>query len=85
MRIGSTIFLIVVGAILAFAIDPTLVTFVDLKLVGYILIVAGVIGLVISLIMAAPRRQHRITESRSAVDPGTGEAVTRNETRDTGI
>ncbi|HEY8296042.1 MAG TPA: DUF6458 family protein, partial [Micrococcaceae bacterium] len=61
MRIGSSIFLIAVGAILAFAISPDLVSFIDLRLVGYILIIVGVLGLIISLVMAAPSRRRRVT------------------------
>ena len=85
MRIGSSIFLIAVGAILAFAISPGLVSFIDLHLVGYILMIVGVLGLIVSLVMAAPTRRRRITEGRSTVDPATGERFTRRETRDTDI
>ncbi|RJT80077.1 hypothetical protein D6T63_09395 [Arthrobacter cheniae] len=84
MRIGSSIFLIALGAILAFAVQAQ-VSFVDITLVGYILMVVGVIGLIASLILAAPRRQARVSESRSVVDPNTGETITRRESRDTGL
>jgi hypothetical protein len=84
MRIGSSIFLIALGAILAFAIQAQ-VSFVDITLVGYILMAVGVVGLIASLLLAAPRRQNRVSESRSLVDPATGETVTRRETRDTGL
>ncbi|MCU1633210.1 MAG: hypothetical protein JWM61_1862 [Micrococcaceae bacterium] len=84
MRIGSSIFLIALGAILAFAVQAQ-VSFVDITLVGYILMAVGVIGLIASLILAAPRRQARVSESRSVVDPNTGETITRRESRDTGL
>lgn len=84
MRIGSSIVLIALGAILAFAVADG-VDFVDLPLVGYILMGVGVLGLIISLVMNAPRSQRRVSESRSIQDPNTGETVTRNETRDGGI
>ncbi|WP_026551822.1 DUF6458 family protein [Arthrobacter sp. H20] len=84
MRIGSSIVLIALGAILAFAVADV-VDFIDLTLVGYILMGVGVLGLVISLVMNAPRSQRRVSESRSIQDPNTGETVTRNETRDGGI
>ncbi|KQO03045.1 MULTISPECIES: DUF6458 family protein [Arthrobacter] len=84
MRIGSSIFLIALGAILAFAVQVQ-VSFVDLALVGYILMAVGVIGLIASLVLAAPRRQARVSESRSVVDPNTGETITRRESRDTGL
>lgn len=84
MRIGSSIFFIALGAILAFAIQAE-VNFVDITLVGYILMAVGVIGLIASLLLAAPRRQNRVSESRSVVDPTTGETITRNEVRDSGL
>lgn len=84
MRIGSSIVLIAIGAILAFAVADV-IDFVDLRLVGYILMGVGVLGLVISLVMNAPRSQKRVSESRSVQDPNTGEQITRNETRDGGI
>ncbi|MBG6184324.1 hypothetical protein IWX75_002868 [Arthrobacter sp. CAN_A6] len=85
MRIGFSAFLIAVGAILTFAINLDTVSVVNLDMVGWILMGVGLIGLIASVAMAAPRRQHRITESRSVVDPNTGEAVTRNETRDSAL
>ncbi|NUP58775.1 MAG: hypothetical protein HOQ06_04795 [Pseudarthrobacter sp.] len=81
MRIGSSIFLIALGAILAWAVAPGLIPFIDQQLVGYILMAVGVIGLIASLILASPSRR-RISESRSAIDPNTGERITRHETRD---
>lgn len=66
MRIGSSIFLIALGAILAFAIQAQ-VSFVDITLVGYILMAVGVIGLIASLLLAAPRRR----------EPGVGVAIPR--------
>jgi hypothetical protein len=84
MRIGSSIFLIALGAILAFAVQDV-VDFVDLTMIGYILMVVGVIGLIVSLILAVPRNRHRVSESRSVQDPNTGETVRRDETRDGGL
>lgn len=83
MRIGSSIGLIVLGAILAFAVAAS-VPGVDLTVIGYILMAAGVIGLILSVVVYGPRSTHRVSESRSAIDPATGEAVTRNETRGAG-
>jgi len=48
MGIGTSIFLIAVGAILRYAVNVT-VEGVEIDTVGLILIVVGVIGLVISL------------------------------------
>jgi hypothetical protein len=85
MRIGSAIFLIALGAILAWAITPGLIPYVDQTLIGYILMAVGVIGLVVSLVMASPGRRGRVSETRSVVDPNTGERITRNESRDNGL
>ncbi|HVT78009.1 MAG TPA: DUF6458 family protein [Acidimicrobiales bacterium] len=49
MGIGTSIFLIAVGAILRFAVDVTTKGF-DLHMVGDILMIVGVIGALLSLI-----------------------------------
>ncbi|MET3950941.1 DUF6458 family protein [Arthrobacter sp. UYEF36] len=87
MRIGSSIFLIALGAILAWAITPGLIPNVDQTMIGYILMAVGVIGLIASLVLAAPgrSRSRRVSETRSVVDPNTGETITRNESRDAGL
>jgi low affinity Fe/Cu permease len=85
MRIGSSIFLIAIGAILAWAITPGLVPYVDQTLIGYILMAVGVIGLIASLVLASPGRTRRVSETRSVVDPNTGERIVRNESQDGGI
>jgi hypothetical protein len=48
MTIGSSLFLIAVGAILKFAVTAS-VAGVDLQVVGVILIVVGLVGLVLGL------------------------------------
>jgi len=57
MGIGTSLFLIAVGAILRYAVHAS-VSGVSLHVVGLILIVVGVVGLVLSLIwlMSARRR-----------------------------
>lgn len=54
MGIGGGIFLIVVGAILAFAVTDVLEG-VDLVMVGYICMAAGVLTLIIAMIVNAQR------------------------------
>jgi hypothetical protein len=49
MRLGSSLFLIAVGAILYFAVTATLAG-IDIQTVGLIFMVIGAIGLVLSLI-----------------------------------
>lgn len=85
MRIGSSIALIAIGAILAFAVRGVVVDFIDLTMVGYILLGLGVLGLIISLILTATGADKHVTHSRSTVDPRTGERITRNERRDSGF
>lgn len=48
MSIGGSIFLIAVGAILRYAVTAS-VSGIELQTVGLILMIAGIIGLVISL------------------------------------
>jgi phosphate/sulfate permease len=79
MRIGSSIALIAIGAILAFAIAPGVIPFVDQVLIGYILMVVGVIGLIVSLIMASSERR-RVVEHR-----GPDTAVEHRDRRNGGI
>ena len=55
MGIGTSIFLIAVGAILKFAVT-THVSGVSLATVGTILIIVGIVGLLISLFMLAAWR-----------------------------
>jgi predicted membrane channel-forming protein YqfA (hemolysin III family) len=49
MSVGASIFLLVVGAILTFAVNVTAEGF-NINTVGIILMVAGVIGLLLSLL-----------------------------------
>jgi uncharacterized protein DUF6458 len=55
MGIGVSIFLIAVGAILAFAVN-TSVSGLDIAVVGYILMIVGVIGLIMTAFIWGPRR-----------------------------
>jgi hydrogenase-4 membrane subunit HyfE len=55
MTIGSSIFLIAVGAILAFAVNAT-VAGISIQTAGLILMIAGAIGLLIGLFMMTNRR-----------------------------
>jgi hypothetical protein len=51
MRIGTSLVLIAIGAILTFAVNVTAEGF-NINTVGVILMIVGAVGLVISLIMA---------------------------------
>lgn len=85
MKIGSSVALIVLGAILSFAVNATIFPYFDLTMIGYILMAAGVVGLIASLVVSAPRRTRRVTETREVVDPATGERIVRNESRDSAL
>ncbi|MHB1171456.1 MAG: DUF6458 family protein [Lacisediminihabitans sp.] len=79
MGIGTGIFLFVVGAVLAFAINIQ-VTWINLDLVGYLLMGAGIVVFVISLVLVLKKRSSLIT-TRTAVDPTNGEQVVQHETK----
>jgi len=79
MSLGAGIFLLAVGAILAFAVDAQ-IPGVDLTVIGYILMAAGAFGVILGIVLMLRRRQSSTT-TRSAVDPASGEQVTRRETR----
>ncbi|PKQ19062.1 MAG: hypothetical protein CVT68_00440 [Actinobacteria bacterium HGW-Actinobacteria-8] len=76
MGIGINIFLIALGAVLTFAVDATLAG-LDIKVVGVILMVAGAVGLILTLLVFAPRRRHTVTQTtRSpAVEPPAGSST----------
>ena len=59
MGIGTSILLIAVGAILKYAVTAS-VSGIELQTVGVILMVAGIIGLVLSLIWTAMARDRGV-------------------------
>ncbi|WP_022917517.1 DUF6458 family protein [Ruania albidiflava] len=60
MGVGGGIFLIVVGAILSFAVKDSW-DVVDLTVVGYICMAAGVLAIILALVINAQRsRTHHI-------------------------
>ncbi|NUL47658.1 hypothetical protein F7P69_21000 [Cellulosimicrobium funkei] len=83
MRFGSAIALMALGAILSFAVQDSIAGF-DLTVAGYILIAAGALLFIVSLIQmgAANSANRRVSESRTVQDPHSGESVRRQETRD---
>ncbi|MFS0735155.1 DUF6458 family protein [Microbacterium sp. 1P10UB] len=83
MGIGSGIALIVIGAILAFAVNVDLGGYVDIHLIGYILMAAGAVVFLLSLIFVL-RRRSTVSTSHTAVDPANGQSVTTRRTTDNG-
>lgn len=68
MYFGGSIFLLAVGAILAFAVRDS-ISGVDLVQVGYILMGAGALGIVLSLVMSGQRRERPVVERRDPPPP----------------
>jgi len=82
VSIGTGIVLFVIGAILAFAVNVQ-VSWIDLHLVGYILMGAGVIVFLIGIVLLVRKRstvattrtvdstgREQVTQQRSESDPG---------------
>ncbi len=65
MRIGASLFLIAVGAILKFAVTKR-VNGIDLSTVGVILLVIGIIGLLVEMFVWSNRRRTTVVTR----DPG---------------
>lgn len=76
MSLGTGIVLFVIGAILAFAVHVQ-VAWVNLTVVGYILMVAGAVGIILGIILITTRRRSTVVH-RNYVDPNTGERVHRS-------
>jgi hypothetical protein len=83
MGIGFSIFLLAVGAILTFAVHAT-VAGIDIRVVGVILMAAGALGLVLTMVVFTPRRNRSVTATRTVdgtPSPAVGQRVTEQETR----
>lgn len=72
MGIGVSVFLIAVGAILTFAVHAS-VTGIGLHTVGIILMIAGALGLLVTLTIFAPRRRATVVDDRAVAGPLGGE------------
>ena len=84
MGIGGSIFLLAVGAILAFAVNAD-ISGLDINIIGWILMAAGLIGLVITLWFWNSRRRTVVTQQTAgpvAGAPYPGQQV-RSEYRET--
>jgi uncharacterized membrane protein HdeD (DUF308 family) len=80
MYIGLGIFLLVLGAILYFAVSAS-VAGISLSMIGLILMIGGVLAIILSFLMQANRRKDTgYTATReSHVDPNTGSRVDRTD------
>ena len=74
MRIGASLVLIALGAILKFAVTKS-VNGIDLETVGVILMVVGAVGLLITLVLMTTRRRTDVIHRESGttvVSPRNG-------------
>ncbi|HTL40245.1 MAG TPA: DUF6458 family protein [Pseudolysinimonas sp.] len=78
MSIGTGVVLFVIGAILTFALNFE-TGWVNLDLIGIILMVAGAVTFIVGLVLMT-RRRSAVTTSRTGVDPASGERVTQRAT-----
>jgi Domain of unknown function (DUF6458) len=62
MRLGTSIVLLALGAILAFAVQLS-VRGLDVQVVGWILMAAGALGVVLELAVWSPRRRRVVTST----------------------
>lgn len=72
MGIGGGIFLIVAGAILAFGLGPDTWEVFNIQIIGYILIAAGVLALILTFVLQNQRRRtshSQYIEHRDVDDP----------------
>jgi hypothetical protein len=80
MTIGSGIGLMILGAILAFGIEPDAIGGINLQFIGYILMLGGLVGLIIGIGLMSrrtgPRRTSR-TEVTEQNATGTGTETVR--------
>ena len=75
MRLGTSIVLLALGAILTFALNVS-VSGVNLHVVGWILMLAGALGIVLELAVWGPRQRRVVTREGVAAD---GAAVRRTD------
>jgi hypothetical protein len=80
MGLGVGIFLLAVGAVLAFAIHVTTNGAINVQVVGWILMGAGALGIVLSMVFWSSWGGPNFARRRAAVDP-TGGTVTTIDQR----
>jgi hypothetical protein len=72
MRIGASMLLIAIGAILKYAVTKHF-SGIDVQTIGVILLIIGIVGLVLSLILWGTRRRTTVVQSGGAyADPRLG-------------
>ena len=82
MGIGGSIFLIALGAILAFAVNAHF-SGIDINVVGYVLMLVGLVGLILTVWYWNSRRRTVVSQTRPVVrDDGTYVREYRETRRD---
>lgn len=76
MGIGLGIVLLVLGAILAFAVEFQVAGGIEINTVGYILMAAGILALILGLVMHTQRTN---TTHREVIDRHTDADVRRRD------
>ncbi|KQV07641.1 DUF6458 family protein [Leifsonia sp. Root112D2] len=79
MSLGAGILLIVIGAILTFALNLD-VTWIDLHLVGYILMAAGLVIVILGIVLMVRKRSTVVTNR--TIDARGREQLSESERRD---
>jgi hypothetical protein len=72
MGIGASIFLIALGLILALAVEFQ-VAGLDIHVIGWILVIVGIVGLLLTMFIWGPRRRATgtgVVEERRVYDDG---------------
>ena len=70
MGIGGGIFLIALGAVLAFGLSPDAWEVFNINTIGYILMAVGALALILAIVMQQQRRRTSHTEYVERHDPG---------------
>lgn len=83
MGIGLGVFLVVVGAILVFGVNAS-VAGLDLTAIGYILIGAGLLVIILSLLVFMPRTR-RARRTAITTDAQGRQVVTERDDRISGL
>jgi hypothetical protein len=82
MRLGTAIVLLALGAILTFALRVD-VSGIDLQVVGWILMIAGALGIVLEVAVWGPRQRRRVTRTDAYAPPAAGGPAQRTTTDET--
>jgi hypothetical protein len=82
MRLGTAIVLLALGAILTFALRVD-VSGIDLQVVGWILMIAGALGIVLELAVWGPRQRRRVTHTEGYGGVAAGGPAQRTTTDET--